>query len=203
MIHRVTRSLDFGRNITAFISWPLFCRELSPLGWNLTRHVDKEICSRWRHYYMSIHLSIYLSMPSIYPSTNSTPLRSQLCLLHESLEVLFALLHLVGLLLPLLIRPGLDEVLELVLAFPRRQQQVPLVEHDLVQLLFPRRKCRNLDIEKQFSNFKPYIEKGLANFFHLVHNIMAMLGRSTSKLNHVINIMSHWYDIYKMIDWTK
>ena len=25
MIHRVIRSLDFGRNITAFISWPLFC----------------------------------------------------------------------------------------------------------------------------------------------------------------------------------
>ena len=193
MIHRVTQSLDFGQNITAFISWPLFCQELSPLGWNLTRHVDKKnLFSMTALLY--VHPSIYLSIhPSIY---HVYSLRSQLCLLHESLEVLFALLHLVGLLLPLLIRPGLDEVLELVLAFPRRQQQVPLVEHDLVQLLFPRRKCRNLDIEKQFSNFKPYIEKSLANFFHLVHNIMAMLGRSTSKLNHVINIMSHWYDIY-------
>ena len=30
IIHRVTRSLDFGRNITAFISWPLFCRQLLP-----------------------------------------------------------------------------------------------------------------------------------------------------------------------------
>ena len=51
MIHRVTRSLDFGRNITAFISWPLFCRQLSPRGWNLTRHVDKEICPRRQHYF--------------------------------------------------------------------------------------------------------------------------------------------------------
>ena len=41
---RINSSLDFGRNITAFISWPLFCRQLSPSGWNLTRHVDKEIC---------------------------------------------------------------------------------------------------------------------------------------------------------------
>ena len=50
MIHHVTRSLDFGRNITAFISWPLFCWQLSPSGWNLTRHVDKEICPRRRHF---------------------------------------------------------------------------------------------------------------------------------------------------------
>ena len=48
MIHRVTRSW-FGRNITAFISWPLFCRQLSLSGWNLTRHVDKEICPRRQH----------------------------------------------------------------------------------------------------------------------------------------------------------
>ena len=29
MIHRVTWSLDFGRNITAFIFWSLFCRHLT------------------------------------------------------------------------------------------------------------------------------------------------------------------------------
>ena len=45
MIHRVNQSLDFGWNITAFISWPLFCRQMSPSGWNLTRHVDREISS--------------------------------------------------------------------------------------------------------------------------------------------------------------
>ena len=43
-------NLDFGRNITAFITWPLFCRQLSPSGWNLTRHVNKEICPQRRHY---------------------------------------------------------------------------------------------------------------------------------------------------------
>ena len=36
MIHRQTRSLDYGQNIPAFISWPLFCRQLSPPGWNFT-----------------------------------------------------------------------------------------------------------------------------------------------------------------------
>ena len=49
MIHRVTWSLDLGRSITPFIAWPLFCRQLSPSGWNLTRHVNKEICPRRRH----------------------------------------------------------------------------------------------------------------------------------------------------------
>ena len=49
MIHRITRSLDFGRNITAFISWPLFCRQLSLPGWNLTWHVDKDD-STMRHW---------------------------------------------------------------------------------------------------------------------------------------------------------
>ena len=50
MIHHVNRSLDFGWNITAFISWPLFCRQMWPSGWNLTRHVDREICPRRQHY---------------------------------------------------------------------------------------------------------------------------------------------------------
>ena len=47
MIHRVTQSLDFGRNITAFIFWPLFFRQLSPSGWNLIRHVDKDIINNY------------------------------------------------------------------------------------------------------------------------------------------------------------
>ena len=32
----------FGWNITAFISWPLFCRQMSPSGWNLTRHHHRQ-----------------------------------------------------------------------------------------------------------------------------------------------------------------
>ena len=63
MIHRVlTQSLDFGLNITAFISWPLFCRQLSPSGWNLTRHVDKEICPRRQHYCKVILVDIDTKM---------------------------------------------------------------------------------------------------------------------------------------------
>ena len=42
--------LDFVWNVTAFIFWPLFCRQLSPSRWTWTRHVDKEICPRRRHY---------------------------------------------------------------------------------------------------------------------------------------------------------
>ena len=52
MFHCVLNlKLDFGRNITAFISWPLFCQKLSPSAWTLTRHVDKEICPRRQHYH--------------------------------------------------------------------------------------------------------------------------------------------------------
>ena len=55
MIHRVTRRLDFGRNITAFISWPLFCRQLLPSGWNLTWRVDKDNLSSTTAFYASAY----------------------------------------------------------------------------------------------------------------------------------------------------
>lgn len=64
-------------------------------------------------------------------------LRSQFGLLHESLEVVLALLDLGGLLLAFLVRSRLDEVLKLVLTLPGRQQQVPLVKDNLVKLLLP------------------------------------------------------------------
>ena len=48
MIHRVTQSLDW----TSLHLFPDHCfvDKLSTSGWNLTRHVDKEICPRRQHY---------------------------------------------------------------------------------------------------------------------------------------------------------
>ena len=66
------------------------------------------------------------------------------CLLHELLERLPLHLHLGLLLPPLLVRPLTHVLVEHLLTLLRRQQEVARVEHDLVQLLLPRRERGDL-----------------------------------------------------------
>ena len=68
----------------------------------------------------------------------------QLGALEQLAVLLLAFLHLVALLASLFISALLDVLLKHLLPFLARQQQVARVEHDLVQLLFPRRERRHL-----------------------------------------------------------
>ena len=88
--------LDFGQNITAFISWPLFCRQLSLSGWTLTRHVDIEIYTYTCTIYIirictSMCASIHTQHPTVTFSYIKTGFISQYIL-----QTLLTLSHIAG-----------------------------------------------------------------------------------------------------------
>lgn len=75
-------------------------------------------------------------------------LAMQMGRLHQTTEVVSLLAHLVPFLAAFLLGTILNILFKYLFAFARRQQQIPRVKHDLVQLLLPRAERGHLYVEK-------------------------------------------------------